>query len=143
MSSINKDTLKELIKEALREVLIQPDIIKTIVSEAVKTSILTVLAEARVVPDNQVIQNSSGNNKTKPVLRTDIKRMNSDFQNSLKNEFKDLGNEFNIRESQFEEDDTKKILSEKYGKNISLEKISQGDDELDEDPSMLRLLGLK
>lgn len=55
-TNVNANQLKKLIKEAVTEVLANNDTIKMIVSEAVKTAIITVLTEANRPEPNTVTE---------------------------------------------------------------------------------------
>lgn len=137
MSSINKESLKDLIKESLREVLLQQDIIKSIVSEAVKTAIVAVLSEAKIVKTSEEeIKPQKVVNKKRQSYSDDTALFGESLKNQFNNEF---ANDFKEKE-----DPMKKLLTEKFGnkKTIPLDDVAD-EEVVDEDPEMLRLLGLK
>jgi hypothetical protein len=154
MASIDKDGLKKVIKEALREVLVEPDIIKSIVSEAIKTSVSAILSEM-VIPAKQVQQQQARQVQPEAKRPSSAPRVdNSMFGRQLQEQFG-----FNVDGTpndtsvpapiskpssiggQFREDDTKDILAAKFGKSAALEAFAE--EVPDEPDEMLQWLRLK
>lgn len=84
MATLNGAQLKKLIKEAVKEVLADNDFVKMIVSEAVKTAIITVLTESnRQASAPTSLQQRVTENRKAPPVKVDNSAFGSDLASGI------------------------------------------------------------
>lgn len=137
MASIDSDKLKKLITESVREIFIQNDFIKMVVSEAVKTAIITVLTEVNK-PNTDLVERQT---YSAPKPKNNInKKQDLSFMKELSSEM----NGAKVPKVNHLEEDP--FLSTIKGKTQSVNRSNISDimEPTDEDPDdLLEMLKLR
>jgi len=132
MSGLTKKELKDIIKESLKETLSDNAVLTSLISECIKTSILTILKEITPVEkgktiykeENRPIERSITTNKPKPVTVVEETR------------------------SIFNKDNMRQMMEEELGltiPNVDIKpknSVVDMEDTLEDDPAILKALGI-
>lgn len=141
MAQMTKDDIKKLVKDAVREVFNESSIVKDMISECIKTSVLTILQEVKTTSVEETIRPVNESNFFQetplqtPASKTKI--------NSKKEPIIDKSQIFN-------RDNMTKMFEEEFGISTnSSSKVPTGqsyladmNDTLEDDPRVLKALGI-
>lgn len=149
MAQMTKDDIKKLVKEAVREVLKENAVIKDIMSECIKTSIVTILKEINTleITESKHIPNEderAGSLFQETPLATPASKIKVG-QNTKKPAPAPI-----VERSQvFNRDNMSKMFEEEFGIDPNQTMASPGksylgdmNDTLEDDPRVLRALGI-